>query len=127
MNARPQPAINPGVVTCAVMPAIFMEVLDTIVVNVSIPHIAGNLQNLHRSFAAENAAQDDKTRIRRDVECAPILALHGKRTAVCFLPYHFAQETHDLNPGAVVEYCHSISRRPGAAYILRALRPRSCR
>lgn len=35
--------INPWVVTFAVMLATFMEVLDTTVVNVSIPHIAGNL------------------------------------------------------------------------------------
>jgi MFS transporter, DHA2 family, multidrug resistance protein len=36
-------AINPWVVTFSVMLATFMEVLDTTVVNVSIPHIAGNL------------------------------------------------------------------------------------
>lgn len=36
-------AINPWVVTLAVMLATFMEILDTTVVNVSIPHIAGNL------------------------------------------------------------------------------------
>jgi len=35
--------INPWVVTFSVMLATFMEVLDTTVVNVSIPHIAGNL------------------------------------------------------------------------------------
>ncbi|MGD0162777.1 MAG: DHA2 family efflux MFS transporter permease subunit [Candidatus Sulfotelmatobacter sp.] len=35
--------VNPWVVTFAVMLATFMEVLDTTVVNVSIPHIAGNL------------------------------------------------------------------------------------
>jgi DHA2 family multidrug resistance protein len=40
---RPQVAINPWVVTFSVMLATFMEVLDTTVVNVSIPHIAGNL------------------------------------------------------------------------------------
>ncbi len=38
-----QRAVNPWVVTFAVMLATFMEVLDTTVVNVSIPHIAGNL------------------------------------------------------------------------------------
>ena len=43
MDARPQPAVNPWVVTFSVMLATFMEVLDTTVVNVSIPHIAGNL------------------------------------------------------------------------------------
>jgi DHA2 family multidrug resistance protein len=35
--------INPWVVTAAVMLATFMEILDTTVVNVSVPHIAGNL------------------------------------------------------------------------------------
>lgn len=35
--------MNPWVVTFSVMLATFMEVLDTTVVNVSIPHIAGNL------------------------------------------------------------------------------------
>ncbi|HVZ18626.1 MAG TPA: DHA2 family efflux MFS transporter permease subunit, partial [Terriglobales bacterium] len=35
--------INPWIVTVSVMLATFMEVLDTTVVNVSIPHISGNL------------------------------------------------------------------------------------
>ncbi|ABF42095.1 Drug resistance transporter EmrB/QacA subfamily [Candidatus Koribacter versatilis Ellin345] len=35
--------INPWWVTAAVMMAVFMEVLDTTIVNVSLPHIAGNL------------------------------------------------------------------------------------
>ncbi len=35
--------VNPWVVTFSVMLATFMEVLDSTVVNVSIPHIAGNL------------------------------------------------------------------------------------
>jgi DHA2 family multidrug resistance protein len=35
--------ISPWIVTVAVMLATFMELLDTTVVNVSIPHIAGNL------------------------------------------------------------------------------------
>jgi len=43
VNARPQFAVNPWIVTVSVMLATFMEVLDTTVVNVSIPHIAGNL------------------------------------------------------------------------------------
>jgi DHA2 family multidrug resistance protein len=37
------PSINPWVVTVSVMLATFMEILDTTVVNVSIPHIAGNM------------------------------------------------------------------------------------
>jgi len=43
VDAYPQRVINPWVVTFSVMLATFMEVLDTTVVNVSIPHIAGNL------------------------------------------------------------------------------------
>jgi MFS transporter, DHA2 family, multidrug resistance protein len=35
--------VNPWIVTFSVMLATFMEILDTTVVNVSIPHIAGNL------------------------------------------------------------------------------------
>ncbi len=38
-----QPQINPWIVAVAVMFATFMEVLDTTVVNVSLPHIAGSL------------------------------------------------------------------------------------
>jgi MFS transporter, DHA2 family, multidrug resistance protein len=37
------PAVNPWIVAVAVMFGTFMEVLDTTVVNVSLPHIAGNL------------------------------------------------------------------------------------
>ena len=38
-----QPEINPWIVAVAVMFSTFMEVLDTTVVNVSLPHIAGSL------------------------------------------------------------------------------------
>jgi len=38
-----QPQINPWIIATAVMFATFMEVLDTTVVNVSLPHIAGSL------------------------------------------------------------------------------------
>lgn len=41
-NPRPT-SVNPWIVACSVMFATFMELLDTTVVNVSIPHIAGNL------------------------------------------------------------------------------------
>ena len=41
--AEPQPHVNPWIVAVAVMFATFMEVLDTTVVNVSLPHIAGSL------------------------------------------------------------------------------------
>jgi MFS transporter, DHA2 family, multidrug resistance protein len=37
------PAINPWIIAVSVMLGTFMEVLDTTVVNVSLPHIAGNL------------------------------------------------------------------------------------
>jgi DHA2 family multidrug resistance protein len=37
------PKVNPWIVAISVMFATFMEVLDTTVVNVSLPHIAGNL------------------------------------------------------------------------------------
>src|ERR671939_1152086 len=36
-------AVNPWIIAIAVMLGTFMEVLDTTVVNVSLPHIAGNL------------------------------------------------------------------------------------
>ena len=41
--AGPRPAVNPWIVTAAVMLATFMEILDTTVVNVSVPHLAGNM------------------------------------------------------------------------------------
>jgi MFS transporter, DHA2 family, multidrug resistance protein len=37
------PAVNPWLVAVAVMASTFMEVLDTTVVNVSLPHIAGSM------------------------------------------------------------------------------------
>src|SRR5499427_8435071 len=37
------PYVNPWIIVISVMVATFMEVLDTTVVNVSLPHIAGNL------------------------------------------------------------------------------------
>ncbi len=37
------PKANPWLIACAVMAATFMEVLDTTVVNVALPHIAGSL------------------------------------------------------------------------------------
>jgi len=43
VNVKDFRLVNPWVVTCSVMLATFMEILDTTVVNVSIPHIAGNL------------------------------------------------------------------------------------
>jgi DHA2 family multidrug resistance protein len=43
MPSEPQPQVNPWIVAVAVMFGTFMEVLDTTVVNVSLPHIAGSL------------------------------------------------------------------------------------
>src|SRR6185312_9200553 len=42
-SALPRPAVNPWVIALAVLLATFMEVLDTSIANVSLPHIAGNL------------------------------------------------------------------------------------
>jgi DHA2 family multidrug resistance protein len=45
-NANPvHPEINPWLIAIAVMSSTFMEVLDTTVVNVSLPHIAGSLSS----------------------------------------------------------------------------------
>ena len=41
--ALPRPAVNPWVIALAVTLATFMEVLDTSIANVSLPHIAGSL------------------------------------------------------------------------------------
>ena len=45
MSSQPQarPDINPWLIAVAVMSSTFMEVLDTAIANVSLPHIAGNL------------------------------------------------------------------------------------
>jgi DHA2 family multidrug resistance protein len=43
MPDRNASQINPWIVTIAVMLATFMEVLDTTVVNVAVPHLAGNM------------------------------------------------------------------------------------
>jgi DHA2 family multidrug resistance protein len=47
MSSDHQPLVNPWIVTISVMLATFMEVLDTTVVNVSIPHISGNLSSTY--------------------------------------------------------------------------------
>src|ERR1700680_443842 len=41
--ARPAPQVSPWLTAFTVMLATFMEVLDTSVANVALPHIAGNL------------------------------------------------------------------------------------
>src|SRR5689334_23902200 len=43
MRSREQEQINPWVIAGTVMLATFMEVLDTSVANVALPHIAGSL------------------------------------------------------------------------------------
>src|SRR5436190_184506 len=43
--AKPRTDVNPWVIAATVMLATFMEVLDTSVANVSLPHIAGNLSS----------------------------------------------------------------------------------
>jgi DHA2 family multidrug resistance protein len=43
MSAASSKPVNPWIVTVAVMLATFMEILDTTVVNVSVPHMSGNL------------------------------------------------------------------------------------
>ena len=45
MADQPQRIINPWLIAVSVMFATFMEVLDTTVVNVSLPHIAGSLSS----------------------------------------------------------------------------------
>src|SRR5207248_5087225 len=40
---RPDGTVNPWVIALVVTMATFMEVLDTSIANVSLPHIAGNL------------------------------------------------------------------------------------
>src|SRR6516165_9100144 len=42
-RADAPPAVNPWIIACTVMLATFMEVLDTSVANVALPHIAGSL------------------------------------------------------------------------------------
>lgn len=44
-EAPSRPMVNPWIVAIAVMSATFLEVLDTTVVNVSLPHIAGSLSS----------------------------------------------------------------------------------
>ena len=38
-----QPRHNPWLITLTVMMAVFMEVLDTSIANIALPHIAGSL------------------------------------------------------------------------------------
>src|SRR5260370_37812088 len=45
LRALEKPAVNPWIIAATVMLATFMEVLDTSVANVVLPHIAGNLSS----------------------------------------------------------------------------------
>ena len=38
-----RPSVNPWLIALAIMPAVFMEVLDTTITSVALPHIAGGL------------------------------------------------------------------------------------
>src|SRR5262250_1944598 len=64
-----KPAINPWIIAVAVTLATFMEVLDTSIANVALPHIAGSL----------SAGQDESTWVLTSylVSNAIILPLSG--------------------------------------------------
>src|SRR5437588_3449011 len=64
-----RPAINPWVIALAVTLATFMEVLDTSIANVALPHIAGSL----------SAGQDESTWVLTSylVSNAIVLPLSG--------------------------------------------------
>ena len=64
-----RPAINPWIIALAVTLATFMEVLDTSIANVALPHIAGSL----------SAGQDESTWILTSylVSNAIVLPLSG--------------------------------------------------
>ena len=64
-----RPAVNPWVIAIAVTLATFMEVLDTSIANVALPHIAGSL----------SAGQDESTWVLTSylVSNAIVLPLSG--------------------------------------------------
>src|ERR1700760_1701238 len=64
-----QPAVNPWIIAIAVTLATFMEVLDTSIANVALPHIAGSL----------SAGQDESTWVLTSylVSNAIVLPLSG--------------------------------------------------
>ena len=64
-----QPAVNPWIIAVAVTLATFMEVLDTSIANVALPHIAGGL----------SAGQDESTWVLTSylVSNAIVLPLSG--------------------------------------------------
>ena len=64
-----RPAVNPWIIAVAVTLATFMEVLDTSIANVALPHIAGSL----------SAGQDESTWVLTSylVSNASVLPLSG--------------------------------------------------
>ena len=64
-----RPAVNPWIIALAVTLATFMEVLDTSIANVALPHIAGSL----------SAGQDESTWVLTSylVSNAIVLPLSG--------------------------------------------------
>jgi len=78
MNQEPpadSPQVNKWIVTVAVMLGTFMEVIDTTVVNVALPHIAGNL----------SAGVDESTWVLTSylVSNAVVLPITGWLSAMC--------------------------------------------
>src|SRR5258708_5371070 len=67
--AAPRPLVNPWIIAIAVTLATFMEVLDTSIANVALPHIAGSL----------SAGQDESTWVLTSylVSNAIVLPLSG--------------------------------------------------
>ena len=51
----PDGSINPWVIAVTVTLATFMEVLDTSIANVALPHIAGNLGASHKEASDTGA------------------------------------------------------------------------
>src|ERR1700739_3030146 len=75
MSTQPQARqdINPGLIAIAVMSSTFMEVLDTTIVNVSLPHIAGNL-----SASYDEATWTLTSYLVANRFCLPISAFFGR-------------------------------------------------
>ena len=118
MGARPPrriqiPYINPWIVAMTVMLATFMEVLDTTVVNVALPNIAGNL----------SASIDESTWVLTSylVSNAIILPMGGwfsmlfgrKRFyMICVVLFTFS--SFPVRPGAFARHVDLLPRLAGA-------------
>ena len=93
-----RPAVNPWIIALAVTLATFMEVLDTSIANVALPHIAGSL----------SAGQDESTWVLTSylVSNAIVLPLSGWLSSII--------GTSRKAPG-VVRGSHSMAGRwPGS-------------